>query len=63
MDVDKLFAYDHLPEGPMREMSKHFNNLAWFLSDDMQNEEAKRQALWELWQAKNIAVWEVAHRG
>lgn len=57
--VNEFFAYEHLPHD-LQAVSIHFHTVALFLDRTMKDDEAKRQALFKLWEAKNLAVWDHA---
>ena len=61
MNVKEFFAYEHLPPN-LQTVSIHFHTVALFLDRTMKDDEAKRQALFKLWEAKNLAVWDHAQK-
>ena len=59
----KWFAYDHLPDGPIQETSKRFNELAHGIVDKIQPGPERTVALRKLLEAKDAAVRAVVHPG
>lgn len=56
----KSFTYDHLPEGPIRDMSKRFADLAHLLAHEVPSGPDVTAGLRKLWEAKNLFVYAVA---
>ena len=54
-EVEKLFAYKHLPEN-LQEVSAPFHLLAILLTETLQFSSSRTKALNALWEAKNWAV-------
>ena len=52
----RYFAADHLPDGPLRDTSRHFAVLARILDSELPNGAEKSTALRKLLEAKDAAV-------
>ena len=59
----KWFEFDHLPEGPVQETSKRFNELAHGIVDRIQTGPERTVALRELLKSKDAAVRATIHPG
>lgn len=58
--VLKSFTYDHLPEGPIRDTSKLFADLAHLVAHEVPTGPDVTAGLRKLWEAKNLFVYAVA---
>lgn len=56
----KSFDYSHLPEGPIRDTSKEFSDLANDLATWLPSSADVTYGLRKLWEAKNAFVYAVA---
>jgi len=54
--IIRFFAYDHLPEGDLREMSRHFCELADHVVFTAPASEERTAALRKLLEGKDAAV-------
>lgn len=58
--VLRLFDYDHLPEGKIRDTSKAFAAMANYLATDLPSSADVTYGLRKLWEAKNAFVYAAA---
>ena len=58
-----LFVNDHLPDGPLRQLSDEFTRMADWLIASLPDDAMLREALIKLWEAKNCAVYVAARIG
>lgn len=57
-EIEALFAYKHLPPH-LATVSKPFHDMAIELSKTTAIA-TRTKALWKLWEAKNLVVWQAA---
>lgn len=55
----KSFAFNHLPEGRIRDTSAMFSELAHKLAEEIPSSAHVTHGLRELWSAKNVFVYAV----
>ena len=60
-DVEKLFAYKHLPEH-LQAVSRNFHDLALYIFAAFPPSAERTLSLRELWASKNYAVWCAANK-
>lgn len=56
----KSFAFDHLPEGKIRNTSMLFYDLAHEMADNLPSSADLTYGLRKLWEAKNVFVYAAA---
>lgn len=55
--VKSLFRFNHLPDGPAKQVSAEFNCLAHYIVNTVPESPERTLALRTLWEAKNLAVF------
>lgn len=56
MEILKYFSYKHLPEGPLRDTSKEFHDLAHKMAEYLPDGPEKSVALRKILEGKDAAV-------
>ena len=61
MNIDKFFAYAHLPPH-LQTVSQNFHSLAAHIDQSLEPSAERTLALRKLWDSKNYAVWCAANQ-